>query len=125
MDSVPLQPTRVVPGQGAAPAAPAGGRGGAFGDLLAQQLARDSGVRFSKHALKRLQQRDIHLTPGQLERLGSAVRRAAAKGARESLVLMDDLALVVSIRNQTVITATSAVSRQENVFTNIDSAVIA
>ena len=65
------------------------------------------------------------MTTQDLARLDAAVGRARAKGARESLVLLDDLALVVSVRNQTVITATDAASRKDNVFTNIDSAVIA
>ena len=51
--------------------------------------------------------------------------RAAQKGARESLVLLDDVALVVSIKNRTVITAVDAANLKENVFTNIDSAVFA
>jgi flagellar operon protein len=58
-------------------------------------------------------------------RLESAVDKLAAKGARESLVLLDDNAMVVSVRNRTVITALSREQARENVFTNIDSAVIA
>lgn len=60
-----------------------------------------------------------------MQRLAGAVDKAAAKGSRDSLVLMDDLALVVSIRNRTVITAVDANSRRGNVFTNIDSVVLA
>lgn len=97
----------------------------AFAEVLRREAASQDGVRFSKHARERLDRRDIQLTPTHLTRLHNAVARAQARGARESLVLMDDLALIVSIRNRTVITATTAPSRQENVFTNIDSAVIA
>ncbi len=108
----------------AAPRRTGAAPGAAFPQVLAEQQAAQS-VRFSKHARNRLERRQIDLTPERLERLDNAIARARARGARESLVLLDDVALVVSIRHQTVITATSAASRGENVFTNIDSAVIA
>ncbi|MEE9277600.1 MAG: TIGR02530 family flagellar biosynthesis protein [Dehalococcoidia bacterium] len=129
-----MDPLRLIPAQpGLRPSErqttparqPQGPAPASFEDALAQQLDQATGLRFSKHALSRLSKRNIQLTPQHMERLSDAVERAKAKGARESLVLMDDLALVVSIRNQTVITATSAESRRGNVFTNIDSAVIA
>ncbi len=78
---------------------------------------------FSRHALARLETRNLTLGNSDLERLGSAVARAGEKGARESLVLLDELAFVVSVRNRTVITALQ--SSKEGVFTSIDSAVIA
>lgn len=129
MAQVHLTPTQRALLPDAAPMAPAKGQGPAggadFRALLNQQLERSEGVRFSKHALERLERRNIQLTPDHLERLDDAVERAKAKGARESLILMDDLAFIVSVRNQTVITATNAEHRKDNVFTNIDSAVIA
>lgn len=130
-----MEPTQIPaqrpPATPPSPAVRPGGRetagpgGPGFGALLADRLAAGTGVRFSKHALARLERRQINMSPQDLARLDSAVERARAKGARESLVLLDDLALVVSVRNQTVITATDASSRKDNVFTNIDSAVIA
>jgi flagellar operon protein len=121
----PHQIPEVAPRRSAPSPTLGGGPGDAsFQDLLSQEL-NGGGLRFSKHAQARLAQRNIQLTPEHLDRLGDAVSRAAAKGARESLILMDDLALIVSVQNQTVITATDAASRRENVFTNIDSAVIA
>ena len=93
-----------------------------FEQVLSQVLG---GVKFSQHAAQRLQTRNINLSPTQLNQLNSAVDKAAQKGARESLVLMNnDLALVVSITNRTVITAMDGASIKDNVFTNIDSAVI-
>ena len=59
-----------------------------------------------------------------MKQLQEAVNRARAKGARESLVLMGELALVVSVKNNTVITAVDGANMRVNVFTNIDSAVI-
>lgn len=95
--------------------------GPSFSQVLDQHL---TGIKFSQHALQRLQSRNIQLNQAELAKLNSAVEKAAQKGAKESLILMDNLALVVSIRNKTVITAIDGASMKENVFTNIDSAVI-
>ncbi|MCS7220764.1 MAG: TIGR02530 family flagellar biosynthesis protein [Anaerolineae bacterium] len=95
---------------------------------FAAVLRRESEIgqlRFSHHAEVRLREREIELTPAQRERIEKAVEAADRRGARESLILLDDLALVVSIRNRTVITAMDARHRKSNVFTNIDSAVLA
>ena len=118
---------------GAASAAPQGAQApsrradgsGAAGFEEALSRASELGLRFSSHAAKRMQQRGLQLDGDRLRRLEEAVDRAAAKGARESLVLLDELALVVSVRNQTVITAMDEESQREHVFTNIDSVVIA
>lgn len=83
-----------------------------------------SSLKFSAHAQQRLERRQIDLDAQRLSRLEEAVEKAAAKGARESLVLLDDLALVVSVKNRTVITAVDEKSLKEKVFTNIDSAII-
>jgi flagellar operon protein len=84
-----------------------------------------SSIRWSAHATARLRQRGIEFTPEQHLRLETAVDKAVAKGAKDSLVLLDDAALVVSAQNRTVITALGMHQAKENVFTNIDSAVIA
>lgn len=94
---------------------------GSFGQVLANEL---SGVKFSQHAIERLQSRNIQLDQSDMDKLTDAVDKAAQKGSRESLVLMNNLALVVSVKNRTVITAMDGASMKENVFTNIDSAVI-
>lgn len=96
--------------------------GGAFEQVLNQAIG---GVKFSQHAVQRLQTRNINLSPAQLNQLNSAVDKAAQKGSRESLILMNnELALVVSVTNRTVITAMDGASIKDNVFTNIDSAVV-
>ena len=89
------------------------------------ELAPGSSIRWSAHATARLRQRGIEFTPEQHARLETAVDKAVAKGAKDSLVLLDDAALVVSAQNRTVITALGMHQAKENVFTNIDSAVIA
>ena len=87
--------------------------------------APGSSIKWSAHAMARLVQRGIELSPQQHARLEMAVDKAVAKGAKDSLVLLDDNALVVSAQNRTVITALGMHQARENVFTNIDSAVIA
>ncbi|MNP52888.1 hypothetical protein D3C76_1473110 [compost metagenome] len=81
-------------------------------------------LKFSNHAAKRLEQRGIELGSRQLDQISNAVEKAAAKGSKESLILMKDMALIVSIPNRTVVTAMDGSSMKDNVFTQIDSAVI-
>jgi flagellar operon protein len=104
------------------PASPAATRGPAFASVLG---ARTPAVQFSGHALQRVERRGIDLAPQTLARLDAGVDRAAAKGARDSVVLVDGTAFVVSVRNRTVITAVDNAHMRDHVFTNIDSAVIA
>jgi flagellar operon protein len=92
---------------------------------FAKALEQASDLQFSRHALARVQRRGIELDQGTLQRLSDGVSRAAGKGSRDSLVLVDDTAFVVSVANNTVITAVDSQHMKENVFTNIDSAVIA
>jgi flagellar operon protein len=107
-----------------------------FADALKQAGATDDAkaaqttgaaapLQFSRHALARIQRRGIALDAPTLGRLLEGVGRAASKGSRDSLVLVDGTAFVVSVSNRTVITAVGAEHMKDNVFTNIDSAVIA
>ncbi len=95
--------------------------GPAFGDVFD---AKNRELKISAHAQARLKSRGIELNEARMAKLTEAVDRAASKGAKESLVLMEDLAVIVSVKNRTVITAVDGASLKENVFTNIDSAVI-
>ncbi len=96
------------------------------GDSFEAALGRaDSSVQFSRHAAKRIEQRGLDMDPTRLERLEQAVGRAADKGSRDSLILLDELALVVSVQQRTVVTAMDETASKEHVFTNIDSVVIA
>lgn len=93
----------------------------AFDSVLQRELEK---VKFSKHAAQRLDSRDISLTSTQLEKLQSAVDKAEKKGAKDSLVMLNDTAFIVNIPNRTVVTAVP-IADEENIFTNIDSVVIA
>ncbi|MGN0415170.1 MAG: TIGR02530 family flagellar biosynthesis protein [Agathobacter sp.] len=99
-----------------------------FKDVLLQQqnkaLGIDSSLKFSKHAAARLSSRNISLSSEQSKRLENGVQQAKEKGINESLVLVDSLAFIVNVPNQTVVTAMDQTETKSNVFTNIDGAVI-
>ncbi|HHY05252.1 MAG TPA: flagellar protein [Thermoanaerobacterales bacterium] len=97
--------------------------GNSFEQILKQKVD-ERALKISRHAKMRMDTRDIKLDSSDMKRLNDAVDKAEKKGVRESLVLMDDKAFVVSIKNRTVITAIDGPSIKQNVFTNIDGAVI-
>ena len=94
-----------------------------FVDYLNQVQAQP--LRFSNHAQKRLDTRQISLSDDGLKRLTSAVEKAEKRGGRESLVMVDDLAFIVNVKDRLVVTAIDAQSRGDGVFTQIDSVVFA
>ena len=114
----PTAPTRPGSGSTSGPAAPSGP---SFADVLGDKAGA---VQLSGHAKARIERRGIELGSDTLARLRHGVDRAAAKGSRESVVLVDDVAFVVSVKARTVITAVDRASMRDHVFTNIDSAVI-
>lgn len=98
---------------------------GSFSGVLQQELENADGVKFSKHASQRLEERNIHIGETDMQKLGTAVEKASDKGMNNSLVLLNGLALIVSVRDKTVVTAVPVENGGGNVFTNIDGAVIA
>lgn len=82
------------------------------------------GVKFSNHAVERMMARGIKFNQEDMGRLNTAVEKAAAKGSKDSLVLMNDSALIVSVKNKTVVTVMDKNALKENVFTNIDSTIV-
>ena len=95
-----------------------------FDSVLQQQIYRQTEVKFSKHAMDRLQSRNIKLTKEDISKINDAVNKAAEKGVKEALIIMGNTALVTSIKNKTVITAATEENLKSNVFTNIDGAII-
>ena len=101
------------------------GKGQSFAEILEQKKIAERGeLKFSKHASERLVSRNIDLSETQKERLNQAVKAAEAKGIKETLVIMDGLSFIVNVKNNTVITAMNQQENKENVYTNIDGAVI-
>jgi len=129
----PLKSPQPGPGSRSKGAGSAGKKT-AFSRMLAGELAskgqeagasrRTSGVEFSAHALSRLQERSVTLSPHNLQRLDHGVQLAERKGSVNTLVLMDDTAFIVSVKHKKVITAITKDAAVENVFTQIDSATI-
>jgi flagellar operon protein len=123
----------VPPGPGAAPAvtrpqpatAIAPATGPSFANVLSQSTTAAAAPKFSRHALERVSRRGIDLDQSTLQRLAGGMSRAATKGSRDAVVFVDNTAFVVSVPNNTVVTAVGSEHMHEHVFTNIDSAVIA
>ena len=89
-----------------------------------KNVIEESELKFSKHAVNRLNDRNISLTDAQNIRLENGVKQASEKGIRESLVLVDSLAFIVNVPNKTVVTSLDQTETNSNIFTNIDGAVI-
>lgn len=117
-----IPPIAINPGLPRVSSTPPRPVSGDFQRILDQKITGE--LKFSAHAQQRLTSRNIQLTPSEMAGLRDAVGKAEAKGAKESLVVMDRVALVVSVKNRTVITAVDAQSMKDNIFTQIDSAVI-
>ena len=92
--------------------------------LEAMDSSRETTLKFSKHASNRLADRNIELTKEQMDRLTEGTNKAGSKGIKDSLVMVDHLAFIVNIPKNTVITAMDQSQADENIFTNIDGAVI-
>jgi flagellar operon protein len=121
-----VAPGPIGPAQPAAPAKRTDATVALAGPSFAEVLtSHTSAPHFSRHALERLQQRGITLDQPTLNRLTDGVSRAASKGSRDSVVFVDGTGYVVSVANNTVITAVPSEHMRQQVFTNIDSAVIA
>ena len=100
-------------------------QGLSFEEIWKQKTGEvNSEIRFSKHASNRLADRNLTLSENQLNRLSEGLKKAGEKGIRESLVMVDQLAFIVNVPSNTVITAMDQNQARENVFTNIDGAVI-
>lgn len=95
-----------------------------FQEMLDKATGAEKDIRFSKHASGRLSTRNIELTDSQIERLQAGTRKAGEKGIQDSLVLVDSLAFIVNVPSSTVVTAMKQDEAQDNIFTNIDGAVI-
>ncbi|KAB3535879.1 flagellar protein [Alkaliphilus pronyensis] len=95
-----------------------------FDSILQKKINQSIQLKFSKHAMDRLEKRNIQLSGSDMTRLNQALDMASQKGIKETLIMMDNRAFVASVTNKTIITAAVDEQLKENVFTNIDGAVI-
>lgn len=93
-----------------------------FSKELQDQI--DTGLKLSKHARERISSRDLNISDKELESIGEAVQKADTKGIKDSLIMFKDTALIVSVRNKTIITAMKKDSLKDNVITNVDGVIM-
>lgn len=98
-------------------------RGSSFSDVL-HSIGDKEGLQFSRHAAERVNQRGIEMSASFLNDLQSAVEKARSKGAKDVVIISDRGAFIVNVPNNTVVTTMSGNEMKENIFTNIDSAVL-
>ena len=123
-DPLKIQAAQRINGAAGPVSSPATNKPGS-GPGFAQTLSQVQGIRFSNHAQQRLQSREIQLSDDGVHRLSDAVEKAEKRGGKSSLVLMDDLAFIVNVRERLVVTAMETTGRGEGVFTQIDTVVFA
>ena len=95
-----------------------------FADLLQQEVDRSQNVQFSRHAAQRVQERGIEMTENLLQDLNQAISKAREKGAKDVVVIGQQGAFIVNIPNNVVVTTMTSQEMKQNIFTNIDSAVL-
>lgn len=94
-----------------------------FENILQKEVIKQN-IKFSKHAVERMQIRDISLSNLEISKIEDAITKASAKGVKEALILMDDKAFIANIKNKTIITTVGKEQLKNNIFTNIDGAII-
>lgn len=98
--------------------------GESFAGIFQKKLQETTKLSFSKHAQQRMEQRDMTLSDEQMGKLDSAVKKAEEKGVKDTLILMDSMAFIINVPNNTVVTAMKDKDIEGNIFTQIDGAVI-
>ena len=97
---------------------------GTFAGMMQQEIQKESGVQFSKHAEMRIQQRGIEVSADMMRSLNQAVEKARAKGAKDTVIISSQGAFIVNVPNNIVVTTMTEQEMKNNIFTNIDSAVL-
>lgn len=96
--------------------------GGKFKDLLNKAIDEKHGYTLSKHAAERL--KEMNFSENDMKNIENGFKLAEDKGAKNSVMVYKDVAIIASIENKTIITAVDKSRAQSNVFTNVDSVVI-
>lgn len=118
LQNKPLSPSRIKSN------APGNKERQTFSEILNTKLGNASDIKFSAHAVRRLEERRVDMSDNALSRLSEGVQQLDAKGSVNSVILMDQTAFVVSVKNRTVVTAVDNGNAGSNIFTNIDSVAI-
>jgi flagellar operon protein len=95
-----------------------------FGQLFQQKVQQNQTLTFSKHALQRMDSRQIQVSTQLVSQINNAVEKAKSKGIKDALILSGQTAFIVNVPSSTVVTTMSGQEMTDNVFTNIDGAVI-
>lgn len=97
--------------------------GGTFSEIFQQNL-QGGRLTFSKHAIQRMDSRRIEVSPQLMTKMNNAVEKAREKGIKDALLLSGDTAFIVNVPSSTVVTSMNGGEMKDNVFTNIDGAVV-
>jgi flagellar operon protein len=100
------------------------GQSSNFAAALQTALENSEGLTISRHAKERLEQRGIQINPSRWEQISEKIKEAKKMGVKDSLVLLDNAALIVSAKNETVITAMNRDEAATHIFTNINGTIL-
>ncbi len=120
----PVRPTPQTNGASVPPGNRSSRAGGRPFEAILQEEVAAGELRFSRHASERMASRNIRLSEGDLVRMRGAVDHAAARGMKDSLLVVDRHAFIISVENRTVVTAMDRASMRDHLFTHIDSAML-
>lgn len=95
-----------------------------FENILYEKIQQHESVKFSKHAQERLMSRNVKLSQNDIDNINKAVEKAAKKGVKDTLIILGSTALIANVKSKTIITAATEESLKDNIFTNIDGAII-
>ncbi len=89
-----------------------------FAQLLEKKL------KLTKHAEKQINYRGITIDKNTAAKLDDALNKLSMKGVKSSLVLSDNKAFLLNVKERKVITAMNVTDMKEKVFTNIDGVML-
>lgn len=95
-----------------------------FAGMMQQEIQKENGVQFSKHAQMRIQQRGIEVSADMMTSLNEAVSKAREKGSKDTVIISAQGAFIVNVPNNIVVTTMTEQEMKNNIFTNIDSAIL-
>lgn len=95
-----------------------------FENILNEKIQQQGSIKFSKHAQERLISRNVKLSQNDIDNIDKAVEKAAKKGVKDTLIILGNTAFIANVKSKTIITAATEETLRDNIFTNIDGAII-